>query len=201
MLRQRIRTRSSPLALLGLLPLALLALALIWYGAMVVLLAAKVSPADVDGISGYRSVYDFLSRLDPADVDGRVRLIAGLAGLATFLVCAYLATKALARPYLARTELTLGSDGGGVVTVQPRAIERTIEAAALEHPVVRRAAGRYEGDELMLGVGLSRASDAAETLREVRRRARAALGEHDLPVLPVNVTLTGVDENNRRELR
>lgn len=201
MLRQRLRTRTSPLALLGLLPLTLLALVLIWYGAMVVLLAAKASSAAVDRISAYRTVYDYFAGLDPAQIDSRVRLIAGLVGFAVFLVCAYLAAKTLARPYLARTELTLGAERRGVVTVEPRAIERAVEAAAFGQPGVRGAAGRYEGDELFLGVELGRAGDAAETLRAVRQRARAALAAHDLPVLPVNVTLAGFQEKKGRELR
>lgn len=199
--RQRIRATTSPLAFFGLLPSTLLALALIWYGAMVVLLAAKVSPADVNRVSGYRTVYRFVSGLGPADIDARVRLIAGLIGLATFLIGSYLAARSLARPYLARTELTLDTDGRGGTTVQPRAIERAIESAALGQAGVRAAAGRYEAGEMSLNVALGNAADAAEMLRETRRRARAALDEHDLPVLPVNVTLTGYQQNHRRELQ
>ena len=73
MLRQRLRATRSPLALLSLLPLTLLALALIWYGGMVVLLAAKMSPGQVDKVSGYRTVYRFFAELGPVDVDPRRR--------------------------------------------------------------------------------------------------------------------------------
>ena len=176
------------------------ALALIWYGAMVVLLAVKTSPATVNKISGYRTAYDYFAGLDPADINGLVRLIAGLAGFATFLACSYLAAKTVSRTHLARTELTLSSDNRGVVTIQPRAIERAIEAAALGNDAVRSAAGRQGDEALTLSVSLVRASDAAETLRDVRQRARAALDEHDLPPFPVNVTLTGFYQTNRREL-
>lgn len=199
-MRQRVRTRSSRLAPLGLALLTVFALALIWYGAMVVLLAVKTSPATVNKISGYRTAYDYFAGLDPADINGLVRLIAGLAGFATFLACSYLAAKTVSRTHLARTELTLSSDNRGVVTIQPRAIERAIEAAALGNDAVRSAAGRQGDEALTLSVSLVRASDAAETLRDVRQRARAALDEHDLPPFPVNVTLTGFYQTNRREL-
>jgi hypothetical protein len=180
--------------------LTVLALALIWYGVMVVLLAAKISPTSVNKVSGYRTAYQFFAGLDPADIDNRVRLIAGLTGLATFLACSYLAAKTVSRTHLARTELTLNSDDRGVVTIQPRAIERAIECAALQHDAVRSAAGRQEDEALTLSVNLGRASDSAETLRDLRQRARAALDQHDLPALPVNVTLTGLYQTNRREL-
>ncbi len=39
----------------------LLALALVWYGVMVILLAAKVSPHTVNSISAYRTIYDTLA--------------------------------------------------------------------------------------------------------------------------------------------
>ena len=48
MLRQRLRTHSSPLARAGQLLVAVLALALVWYGLMLALLALKVSPASVN---------------------------------------------------------------------------------------------------------------------------------------------------------
>lgn len=202
MLRQRLRATRSPLALLSLLPLTLLALALIWYGGMVVLLAAKMSPGQVDKVSGYRTVYRFFAELGPVDVDPRVRLIAGLAGFGTFLMSFYLATKSLSRPHLARTELTLKTDGHGGTTVQPRAIERAVESAALGQTNVRAAASRYEVGGMSLNLALGSATDAAETLREARQRARAALEQHDLPVLPVNVTLTGYQaEPPNKELR
>jgi hypothetical protein len=167
---------------------------------MVVLLAAKTSPANVDRISGYRTAYQYFAGLDPADITGRVRLIAGLAGFATFLVCSYLARKTVALPHLTRTALTLSSDERGVVKIQPRAIERAIEGAALAHDAVRGAAGRQAAESLTLSVGLARPSDAAQALRDVRERARAALDQHTLPTAPVNVTLTGFSGNNRREL-
>ena len=53
--RQRLRARTSPLVFFGRLLTFLFAAALIWYGAMTVLLALKVSPSTVNSISGYRT--------------------------------------------------------------------------------------------------------------------------------------------------
>lgn len=199
--RQRLRFRTSPLAFLGHALLVLLALALVWYGLMLLLLALKVDPDTVNSLSGYRSAYDYLAELEPADIDGQVRLIAGLAGLACFLLCGYLALKELPRPYLTRSDLELDEQERGLTEIQPRAIERVAEAAALELASVQSASGRYHTDDLALDVSVGRARDLAETLRAVRARARERLAEHGLPTLPVNVTLTGFDRKGRRELR
>jgi hypothetical protein len=66
--RQSLRERRSPLVLLGLLLLVPVALALIWYGAMLVALAFKAPPETVNAISGYRDAYDFLASLEAGDL-------------------------------------------------------------------------------------------------------------------------------------
>ena len=107
MLRQRLRTRTSPAALLGRVVVIVFALALVWYGLMTLLLALKVSPATVESISGYRTVYDELAGTSASDVrDSTTRLIVGLAGLAALLVFGFLALKEIPRPYLARRTVT-----------------------------------------------------------------------------------------------
>ena len=201
MTRQRLRFRGSPLAFIGRALIVLLAAALIWYGLMFLLLALKVDPDTVNDLSGYRSAYDYLADLQPDDVDGQFRLIAGLAGLAAFLLFGYLALKELPRPYLARSDLQLEEQEQGITEIGPRAIERVGEAAALELPAIASAKGRYGSDDLALDVSLARASDLGETMRTVRTRARERLQEHGLPELPVNVTLTGFERKGRRELR
>jgi hypothetical protein len=85
--------------------------------------------------------------------------------------------------------------------MQPRAIERVAEAAALELASVQSATGRYHTDDLALDVSVGRARDLAETLPAVRARARERLAEHGLPTVPVNVTLTGFNRKGRREPR
>jgi hypothetical protein len=199
--RQRLRFRGSPLAFLGRALIVLLAAALIWYGLMFLLLALKVDPDTVNGLSGYRSAYDYLAGLEPADVDGRFRLIAGLAGLAAFLLFGYLAWRELPRPYLARSDLQLEENERGVTEIGPRAIERVAEAAALEQSSVASATGRYGTHDLALDVSLAQARDLGETMRAVRDRAHERLSEHGLPDLPVNVTLTDFQRKGRRELR
>ena len=199
-IRQRLRDRGSALVLVGRLLLVPVALALVWYGAMLVALAFKVPPETVNAMSGYRDAYDFLASLEAGDVTGTVRLIAGLAGLAAFLVFGYLASKQVPRPYLARGELTLGESGRGSSSVEPRAIERAAEIAACAHPAVSDATGRYGGDGIDVDIDLGRAGDVVGTLREVQGRVGEALQRHELPDAPVSVTLTGFERQRRREL-
>ncbi len=199
--RQRLRSRGSPLVFLGLLLLVPVALALIWYGAMLIGLAFKAQPETVNAISGYRDAYDFLADLEAGDVTGRVRLIASLAGLAAFVVFGLLAWKQVPRPYLARGELTLSEDRRGTSTVEPRAIERAAEIAACAHPAVSDATGRYGEDGIEMDIGLERSGDVPGILRDVQRRVGEALQRHDLPGVPVTVTLTGIERQRRRELK
>jgi len=201
MFRQRLRIGSSPLALLGRIVLVLFALALVWYGAMLVLLAFKVSPHTVNQLSGYRSAYNYVAGLQPQDITTDTRLIAGLAGLAGFLVFGYLALKEIPRPHLTRSELQLIDDEQGTVEVAPRAIERAVEGAALERDDVHEAAARYAGDEISVNLSVTRARELPDILRAVHARAREQLLGHGLPALPVNVTLTGYQRTRRRELQ
>jgi hypothetical protein len=199
--RQRVRERTSVLMVVGRLVPLVLALALIWYGAMLVLLAAKVSPSTLNGLSGYRTAYNYLSGLTPADVGGGgTRAILAGAGVAAFLVFGYLAFKQLPRPYLARRELSLVDDAQGEVVVAPRAIERVAEVAAKAHPAVSDATGRYSVDDLTVDVNVRRASDVARILQSAQVRVVEALEQHELPAMPVNITLNGYDSRSRREL-
>ncbi len=200
MLRQRLRIGTSPLVLLGRVVFIVAALALVWYGAMLALLAFKVSPHTVNQLSGYRSAYNYLAGLKPRDITSDTRLIAGLAGLAAFLVFGYMAFKEIPRPYLTRSDLRLLDDERGIVDVAPRAIERAVESAALEHEDVQEAAARYATDELTVNVTITRARELPEIVHDVRARAREQLVTHGLPELPVNVTLTGYQRTRRREL-
>lgn len=201
MFRQRLHIGSSPLALLGRIVLVLFALALVWYGAMLMLLAFKVSPHTVNQLSGYRSAYNYLAGLQRQDITNDTRLIAGLAGLGGFLLFGYLAYKELPRPHFTRGELRLVDDERGAVDVAPRAIERAVEGAALERDDVHDATARYAGDELSVNLSVTRASELPDILRAVRAGAREQLLAHGLPTLPVNVTLTGYQRTRRRELQ
>ena len=202
MLRQRVRGRTSPLLVVGRVVTLVFALALVWYGLMTLLLALKVSPSTVNSISGYRTTFDWLSGLSPTKVDGATTrgIVAG-AGVLAFLVFGYLALKQLPRPYLGRHDLDLPSDERGEVTVEPRAIERLAEVAATRHPAVTDARGRYAIDDLSVDLTVRRARDLADTLREAQLRVVHALEQHELPAIPVHVTLTGYDQRHRRELQ
>ena len=200
MVRQRLKTRSSPWRLLGHVLVFLLACALVFYGAILLLLALKVTPGSLDAVSGYRSAYDELASLQDGDIGDTLRLVAGVVGLVAFLVFATLAVKLLPRPYLARHDLELDSGERGVVTVEPRAIERVAESAARQHAAVADAAGRYGDDELSVNLTVRRARDAAQAMRDVQASVVGALEQHGLPVVPVHVVLTGYERRTHREL-
>jgi len=200
MLRQRIRARTSPLAAIGWVVLVLFAGALAWYGLMLLLLALGVPAGTVDTISGYRTAFDFLAGLTPQDIGSRTRLIAGIAGLAAFLLFGFAALKMLPRPRLARGPVTLADDQSGTVEMRPRAVERIAEIAARENPAVSAAAGRLGDEDLTVNLHVSRAREAPEAMHDAQRHVREALERHGLPVRTVNITLTGFDRATRREL-
>jgi hypothetical protein len=201
MLRQRIRQRTNPLAFFGRLLTFVFAAALVWYGAMVVLGALKVSPATINSISGYRTAYNYLAGLTPDKVDGATtRAILAAAGVLAFLLFGYLAFKEIPRPRLTRHDLELVGDGRGELTVEPRAIERLAETAARQDPAITSVSGRYAQEDLTVSVTVRRARNLAPILRDAQHRVRDALKQHELPTLPVNVTLAGYDRRHRREL-
>jgi len=201
MLRQRLRLRHASSVHFGRAIVCVFALGLIFYGVMVVLLAFKVDAGSVNAISGYRDVYDYLAGLKLGDVTPVRRAIAAGAGVLAFLLCGYLALKQIPRPYLARQTLALESLDRGETSIEPRALERLAEVSAMRHPAVASAAGRYGIDELMVGVEVCRGRELDETLREVQRSVAAALEHHELPSTRIDVTLTGFDRQQRRELR
>ena len=200
MIRQRVNLRTPALGYLVALLTIVLGALLLWYGLMVVLLAVKVSPHTVNSLSAYRTLYDDAVGLKAGDFTTVRRLIAGFAGLIVFLVFLYLAFKAWPRPFLARGDVTLEDNEHGTTVIQPRAIERVAELAARGNPDVTAASGRLGDEQLSVGIDSRRASLVAATLRDVHERVHAELERHDLPTLPVNVTLTGYEPKTKREL-
>ena len=200
--RQRLRERTSVLLLAGRLVTLLIGLAMVWYGLMTILLAVKVSPSTVNSLSRYRTAFNWISGLTPADVDGgTTRAIVAGAGVAAFLLFGYLALKQLPRPYLARRQFPLSSDERGQFRIEPRAVERLAEVAATRDPAVSEARSRYSIDHLTVDLTIRRARDVATILREAQQRVADALVQHELPAMPVNVTLSGYDRHHRRELQ
>jgi hypothetical protein len=199
-IRQRIALRTPMLAYVVRALTFLLALALIWYGLMVVLLAVKVSAHTVNAISAYRTLFHDVAGIDHGDFTTTRRLILGFGGLIAFLLFGYLAWQELPRPYLARGEVQLEDSDRGATVIEPRAVERVAELAAVDSPDVIQAAGRLGDEELNVNIGVNRATSAARSVEDVHRRVRAELNRHQLPSLPVNVTLTSYDRKTRREL-
>lgn len=201
MLRERLTAQGSPLArYVGRALVIAFALALAWYGAMLVLLALKVAPGTVNSLCGYRTAYDYLTGLTPADITGSTRLIAAVAGVLIAVVLGYAASRELPWPHLARTALRLAGDERGATEAQPRAVERAVEIAALAHPAVTGARARYGDDKLALEITARHATVIAQTLREVRQRAYVSLAQHELGPASLSVTLAHFDRKNRREL-
>ena len=199
-MRQRVRLRTPALAYLVRLITVLLALALVWYGLVVVLLAVKVAPSTVNSISAYRTLYNDIAGLKRSDFTTAVRLIAGFGGLLAFLLLLYLALQELPRPYLARGPLSVAEEPHGETTAKPRAVERLAEIAALANPAVTSASGRLGDQQLDVFIATSRAAQAADTLTDVHHRVTHAVEDHELTEMPVNVTITGYDRKTKREL-
>lgn len=200
MIRQRVNLRTPALAHVVTLLTIVLGALLLWYGLMVVLLAVKVSPHTVNSLSAYRTLYDDAVDLRASDFTTVRRLIAGAAGSIACLIFLYLAFKAWPRPFLARGDVTLEDNQLGTTIIQARAIERVAELAACAHPDVTSATGRLGDEQLSVGIDSRRASSVASTLRDVHDRVRVELTRHDLPALPVNVTLIGYERKTTREL-
>jgi hypothetical protein len=199
--RQRLRVESSTLATtVGRVLVALLGAAIAWYGLMLVLLAFKVSPGTVDDISGYRTAFDYLAGLTPGDISSSDRLIVAIVALVLAVIAAFLVWRGLPRPHLARHAIEVQDTDRGTTEIGPRAIERAVESAALEHPEVVGARARYDDDGIALDVTARHAATLVDTLREVEERAFDSLERHQLALERVDVTLAGYDSPNGREL-
>ena len=200
--RQRLHLESSSLTnAVGRGLAALLGAAIAWYGLMTVLLAFKVSPGTVDEISGYRTAFDYLTGLQAGDISSTDRLTIAIVAVVLALVAAFLLWRGLPRPHLARHAIEVEETELGRTEIQPRAVERAIESAALAHPDVVGARARYDDDRIDLAVTARNATSLVETLREVEERAFDSLATHELPPARVDVTLAGFDSPNGRELK
>lgn len=194
MTRQRIRVRQIGLSDLGLrLLVSLLAVAIAFYGVMVVLAALKVDPRTIDHASAYRTVYHHLTSITADQISGRDRLIVAAAGLLCAALFGPVAWRALPRPYLARTGLdTPAAPGSGSTDVAPRAIERIAEVAARHSTNVEDATARYGTATVDLRVRLRNAERLLEELTDIQQRAREGIRAHGLPdTTTIDVTLAG----------
>ena len=199
MIRQRVQLRASIIAQVARLLTVALGLALAWYGLMVVMLAVKISPRTVNDISAYRTVYDWAARLTARDFTTAVSLIAGFGGLLMLLVFLAMAVRQLPRPYMARGDVDISRDAPGATIVNPRAVERVAELAANRNQNVTSSSARLGDRELSINVAVKRPAAAASTLTDVQTRVAEDLHRHELPELSVNVILTTLDRNHRRD--
>lgn len=196
MIRQRVSLRRRTGAFLVRSLTIVFTLALVYGGGLTVLLALKLhnlGPVQINRISGYRTADHWLAGLHRSDFTTAHALIAGFGGLLVFLFFAGLVLRSLPRPYLTRTEVGFPIDDRGATVVRPRAIERIAEVAAQGNDHVIGATGRLGDGEMHLDIGIDTAPAAADTLIDVRARVRDQLGRHDLPAMPINVTLTGYE--------
>jgi hypothetical protein len=177
-----------------------LALVLIWYGAMLALLAAKLSPHTINTISGYRTVYNNVADLRHADFTTPVRLIAGLAGFVAFCFFLWLAAHHLAPGGVGQRALTIADEDDGSTTVKARVIEHLAEITARGHAEVTHATGHLHEDQLDVDIDTCRPDSAAHVLRIVAARILDALAGHELPPVTVNVTITGYEPTTQRQL-
>lgn len=201
MFRQRIHIEGSSTAnTVGRFLVALLGAAIAYYGLMLIMLAFKVSPSFVNDISGYRTIFDYLSGLQPGDIGSTDRLIIAGAAVLLALIALFLIWRGLPRPHLARHEVKITETELGSTEIQPRAMERAIETAALEHPAIVGARARVDDGNVALAVTASKAVDLVKTLHEVEDRAFESLERHQLELERVDVTLAGFDSPNGREL-
>lgn len=199
MLRQRIRFRTFPLRALNRVLVVLLALALIWGGVAVALLAVKVGRASVSDVTGYRQLYRSVTGIASGDVQGSTRAWIAGAGVLCFLLFGLLAFKSLPRPYRARRvlELELDHEERGELTVAPAAVEHMAELAASQDERVASASGRYLSRALEVNVSLRRSPDLAEALTSVQSAVGDALEVHGLPAAPVTVTFASYQQPER----
>ncbi len=199
--RQRLRVGGSTAARgIGRLLVGALGIVIIWYGAMLALLALKVDAEFVNRLSGYRDAYDALAGITVSDISGRDRLVVGIASGVAGLIAGTLAWFAFPRPRLARTAVELHSTTLGATTVAARAIERIAESSAGAHRSVLGARARFDDGTIDLAIRARRARDLPATLREVRDETSQSIRRHGLTVERVDVTVISYDRQTRREL-
>lgn len=196
-MRQRLRLGVPRAAFVAPALAASIGLVLAWYGLMLILLAAGVDPGSIDRLSGYRTAYDLATGLGTGDTDGLTRLWIALGGVAAFLLLGYLALRELPRPRLARRSIDLADQPGQRLRVEARARERLIESALAGSPHLADSSVRVDGERIVVSVVAIATAPVATALADAQLRARRALEQHGLPVVPVDVTLQALAANRK----
>lgn len=197
-MRQRIHVGGGRLVLAGKLVTALVALGVLYAGAVVLALALGAGPADVASVTGYRDAYDALAELDAGGLTAGERVGIGVGGLLLAAVLLRMAWAQVPRPELARTDLELTRDALGTVTVGPRAVERAAETAAAACATVLGARARLDGDELVVALRVRDPAALATSLTDAGTRVREAVEVHGLGPLGVRVVAARLDASARK---
>ena len=194
MIRQRVHLRSGVLVeLLLRMLVSVLGLALVFYGAMVLLAALKLSPSTINQISGYRTVQHALESITAANISGQDRIIVAVAGVLCLIIFGWLAWRSLPRPYLARTRIALDQDQErGQTEIAPRALERAAQLIAHRDPHVTDARARSDQHAVEITVQLRDLDlDLLEPMQRIQGRVRDGLAEQGFPAVAIDLTLAG----------
>jgi hypothetical protein len=197
--RQRIGLPQGLLTTVGQKLAALIGLALIYGGGVIIALAAGATSKDVQTYSGYQTVYRQLGALRPGTWSEPVKIAIIVAGL---LLCVSLLLLGWAQritPQRARTAKVLVDDGQGRVVIAPRAIERAAEFAASAVPGVHAVRARLGDGEITLIVHTRSARLIPDALRGARDRTQTALQTSGIPATTVRVTVTRFTAPSTRE--
>lgn len=181
----------------------LVAVGLVYAGAVALALAAGVHGDDLERISGAGWLHDRLAELDPSTWSrGATATVAALGVLLAVLLLRLAWAQRLV-PQRTRTafELSATAPAAGRTTVQPRAIERAAEVAAAGDPGVRAAKATLGDGDLTVHLHARDAARLPEILRDAERRTRAAL--HAAGVgddVGLRLTITRFSAPSRTEL-
>lgn len=178
------------------------AVGLIYGGAVALALAAGVSGGDLDQITGAARLQDELASVDLGAWSQAVTIAVGVGGVVLAGILLRLAWAQRLVPQRTRLARDLEPDARapGTTTIQPRAIERAAELASADDPGVRAAKATLSGRDLAVQLHVRDAERFPELLRGAQQRTRDALvaaglaGEFD-----VRLTITRISTSSRTE--
>lgn len=178
-----------------------IALGLIYGGAVALALAAGVTGGDLDRVTGAAWLQDELASIDLAAWSQATTIGVGVGGVVLAAVFVRLAWAQRLVPQRTRLSHELETDGAGRTTVQPRAIERAAELASTEDPGVRAAKATLSADEITVHLHVRDAARLPDLLRAAKSRTQAALEAAGLADdVAVRLTVTRYSTPSRTEL-
>lgn len=191
-----LRSARLPWAVARLLA-AVVGLAVAWGGVLVALLAAKVDPASVDRLGGYRAALDWLTGLEAADITATARGVVGIVGLVVGVGALVLLARALPRPALPDRHLAVASDRGRT-RVAARVIERAAERAARRDPAIAKIAASFGDGRVLLSVTLGETREPLFHLENAREQVETVFARLGLRIEGIDVELAAFESTERR---